>query len=532
VYGALVRHSSALLLMVSGLRSIRAVSVRGFHVAVDLAVTVRGFVWMSAAIMTPMFATASAAQSMSGTTTRACPAQSNQREALELWSAAAEALRIIVGNWGQHSDSVVHVLYDRNLGTNGRRIVRQSTKRMEMRNTRPIVAERTPSAFVSSGYVVTSGDTTSYFGPNPEVLADSTFVATHCLSIRREAGDIGVAFVPTGDRDSIPDIAGVLWLSRTPLALRSLTFEYRNTDRSVIAMRAGGRLDFETLPNGQSVIRSWHIRSPRVVRPRILQRVNGRATFESAPQVTEVHETGGLIVSGRLGDGTALPPAPLVSLGGSVRHSQRDEVVPNASVTLDSTDQRATTDTAGRFLFQSLLPGPYIVRVADSMVIMATNPDRYAAQRSNVQQVVSRIRTIPVETRLGRVSSTELRLPWRSPVNGCGPTPSTERPRFVLLGMLRATDSASLALSRVRVSWVDSSGTSALETRIDAVADAGGDVLMCGIPAGRDLAVSVVSTQGTEFQGQARVTYMGYDANNQAITGNLRPVTISVARLR
>lgn len=484
---------------------------------------------LSTVIVMVTFATASAAQSVSGTTARACPAQSSQREALELWSAASDRLRAIVGGWGKHSDSVVHLLYDRNMGANGRRIVRQTTKRVEMGNTRSIAAERAPGAFVSSGYVVASADTTSYFGPNPEVLADSSFAATHCLSIREESANIGVAFEPTRDRDSIPDIAGVLWLSRAPRALRSLTFEYRNVDRSVMAMRAGGRLDFETLPNGLPMIRSWHIRSPKVIHTRVLRRVNGRATFETGPQVTEVHETGGVIVSGRLSDGTVLPSAPLLSLGGRVRHSLRNEVVAGASVTLDSTDQRVTTDTSGRFLFQSLLPGPYIVRVADSMVIMAANPDRYAAQRTNVQQVVSRIRTIPVEARLGRAAAAELRLPWRSPVNGCGPTPKTERPRFVLLGTLQATDSSSLANAKVGLSWVDSTGTSALETRIDAVADPRGEFLMCGVPAGRDLAIQVVSTEGVQFQGQTRVTYLGYDENNQPREGSLRPVTISVA---
>jgi hypothetical protein len=488
--------------------------------------------WLSTVILIVTFATGSAGQTVSGTTARACSARSNQRAALELWSAATKALRTIVSGWSKQTDSVVHLLYDRNLGTNGRAIVRQSTRRVHADNTRPPWVARSPSEFAAAGYIVRRGDTTSYYAPNPEALADSTFAATHCLSIREERGEVGVAFMPTSDRDSLPDIAGVLWLSRTPLALRSLTFEYRNVDKAVIATRAGGRLDFETLANGQPMIRSWHIRSPRVTHPRRLQRVNGRAVFEQLPPVTEVHETGGLIVGGRLSDGTVLPLAPVASLGGSVRHSERGEVVTNASVTLDSTDRRVPTDTAGRFVFESLLPGPYIIRVADSMVIRATNPDRYAAQRTDVQQVVYRIRTTPVEARLGRVSSAELRLPWRSPVNGCGPTPRTARPRFVLLGTLQATDSSSLANAKVRASWVDSTGTSALETRMDATADRGGEFLMCGIPSGRTLAIQVISAEGAQFHGQTRVTFVGYDENNQPRAGNLRPETISVARIR
>lgn len=477
------------------------------------------------------FATVGPAQTESGGSAQGCLARSDQRAALALWSQASEALRTTVNSWSRNTDNgeVVQLLYDRNLGTNGRRIVRQSTRRVQSASTKPLRAERTPREFVTTGYVVGSGDTTSYFGPNPEVLADSSFAATHCLSIRQERGEIGVAFEPARDRSAVPDIAGVLWLSREPLALRSLTFEYRGVDRDVIVTRAGGRLEFESLTNGVTIIRAWHIRSPRVVHPRALQRVNGRTAFLDEPSITEVHEIGGVIVSGRLSDGTVVSTPPLASLGGTVRHSQRDEIVTSATVTLDSSDQRVTTDSAGRFLFQALLPGPYTVRVADSMAIMATNPDRYAAQRNNVQQVVSRIRTFPIEARVGRVPSAELRIPWRSPVNGCGPTPSTERPRFVMLGTLQATDSSSMASARVRLSWVDSTGSSALETRIEAVADAGGEVLMCGVPAGHELTVSAVSAQGAEFQGRARVTSVGYDANNRLLTGNLRLVSLNVA---
>lgn len=439
---------------------------------------------------------------------------------------------IAAANTGANSGAVVQLIYDRNLGTNGRRIVRQSTRRVAMGNTRPIRAERTPREVAASGYVVRNGDTTSYFGPDPDVLADTSFAATHCLSIREERGEVGVAFAPTSDRDSVPEIAGVLWLSRDPVALRSLTFEYRNVGRDVSAARAGGRLDFETLPNDLTIIRSWHIRAPQVVRPRVLQRMNGRAVFQNEPSISEVHETGGLIVNGRLSDGTALATPPLASLGGTVRHSLRDEFIANARVTLDSTDVHVFTDGAGRFVFESLLPGPYTVRVADSMVIMASNPNRYATQRNDVQQIVRRIRTIPVDAQLGRRASVDARLPWRSPVNGCGPTPATERPRFVMLGTLEATDSTSLSTARVRVSWVDSTGTSALETRIEAVADAGSQVLMCGIPAGRELAVSVVTTEGAEFLGRTRVTFMGYDANNQLMTGKLRLASISVVPVK
>ena len=112
-------------------------------------------------------------------------------------------------------------------------------------NIAPIRADRPPAAFVDSGYVVQKGDVSTYYGPDPMVLLDSSFAATHCLSIRSDArgrpGQIGVAFAPPRDR-TVSDIAGVLWLTREPLALKTLEFEYRGVDQSVIDMRGGGRL--------------------------------------------------------------------------------------------------------------------------------------------------------------------------------------------------------------------------------------------------------------------------------------------------
>lgn len=48
------------------------------------------------------------------------------------------------------------------------------------------------------------------------------------------------------------------------MALRSLTFEYQGVDRAITEVRAGGRLDFETMSNGVPIIRSWSVRSPKL----------------------------------------------------------------------------------------------------------------------------------------------------------------------------------------------------------------------------------------------------------------------------
>ena len=70
------------------------------------------------------------------------------------------------------------------LTIDGRQVVRQSTQRVITDNASPIRADRDPEEFVEHGYVVRRGNVTTYYGPDPEILLDSSFAATHCLSIR------------------------------------------------------------------------------------------------------------------------------------------------------------------------------------------------------------------------------------------------------------------------------------------------------------------------------------------------------------
>ena len=248
------------------------------------------------------------------------------------------------------------------------------------------------------------------------------------------------------------------------------------------------------------------------------------------PLATAIHETGGgMIGLGRLADGTQLVE-PLAKLRGRVLNAWTKEAVRGARVTLDSTDYVAISDAKGQFSFEGVVPGPYNVRVLDSVVITASNPrgDRYVTQDSLAQQIVSRMVTAPIKARLDRVSSVDLRVPWPAPVLGCGPPSPNERTRFVLLGTLQPTDGISLAKARIRLGWADTTSRYALETLISAVADADGMFIMCGIPSGRNLAVRVVSVQGAELQGSVRVNFFAEDRDGNARKDKLRFHTIVV----
>jgi hypothetical protein len=175
-----------------------------------------------------------------------CPSRADQKEALALWSSATDALlaMVVASEDSSQSGNVVQLLYNRVLDLRRGGVLRQSSQRVITSNATPIRADRDPEVFVKQGYVVRRGDVTSYYGPDAEVLLDSSFAATHCLSLRsgvsNHRGETGVAFTTPRGRDSIPDISGILWMSQNPLALRSLEFEYRNVHPAITSAAAGG----------------------------------------------------------------------------------------------------------------------------------------------------------------------------------------------------------------------------------------------------------------------------------------------------
>ncbi len=157
-----------------------------------------------------------------------CPRRSDQREALATWTAATDALvAMVIASTNQpQTGTVRQILFDRLLDSDGQRTVRQSSKRVTTANVTPIRADRNAGEFTRAGYVERRESSVVYYAPDPEVLLAPSFAATHCLSIRRDRRrptEIGVAFAPVRGRDSIPDISGVLWLSRAPLGSASWT---------------------------------------------------------------------------------------------------------------------------------------------------------------------------------------------------------------------------------------------------------------------------------------------------------------------
>jgi hypothetical protein len=315
------------------------------------------------------------------------------------------------------------------------------------------------------------------------------------------------------------------------MALRSLTFEYRGVAQPIMAIRAGGRLDFETMSNGVPVIRSWHVRSPKVGYLR-----GGYIGARWDPngervRVVEVNETGGLITRGRLADGTILS-TPLATLGGRALNDRLDEPVPGVRVTLDSTDYSVVADSSGQFSIEEVLPGPYTLRVRDSTVIVEGRLDstQKTVADSRVQQIVTRVATLTTEARIGHIVPTDVRMPWRARVPGCGTADDDFERRYFVVGDVRSHIGEPVPHARVRLSWGDSARATKVETLVDATADAGGRFFMCGIPAEVRLASRVVTSSGGDHRGTTRVNRNERDEQGRRQTTTVRTIKLVIPK--
>ena len=122
---------------------------------------------------------------------------------------------------------------------------------------------------VSEGFVRESeGNETEYYAPDAQVLLSNAFLNTHCLKLTADEASpslIGLAFEP-GIEGELADVEGTLWVDRESGELRFLEYGYTRVPFDQGREQAGGRLEFEALPDGAWIVRQWWIRMPTVQR--------------------------------------------------------------------------------------------------------------------------------------------------------------------------------------------------------------------------------------------------------------------------
>lgn len=162
-----------------------------------------------------------------------------------------------------------------------------------------------PGSFESTGWVFENDDGhLAYHGPDAETLLAEPFLRTHCFRlVRSDSADervVGIGFEPIRGRD-LTDVSGVLWVERSTAKLRSLEFRYVNLPIPVKSDRIGGTIEFDELPDGGWIVRSWEIRTP-------LTEVERRDYLGTRVRLTGLHHEGWRVLTvWRTGELTGTP---------------------------------------------------------------------------------------------------------------------------------------------------------------------------------------------------------------------------------
>jgi hypothetical protein len=113
------------------------------------------------------------------------------------------------------------------------------------------------------GFFATVGGDRTFYVPDLEIIATDWFLETHCVRVRRIAGDsLVVAFEPTRTRRGRVDVAGEFTLDYPSLTLRAMQFRYVDLPATERESGSGGSMRFARTTTGGWLIAEWAQRTP------------------------------------------------------------------------------------------------------------------------------------------------------------------------------------------------------------------------------------------------------------------------------
>lgn len=342
------------------------------------------------------------------------------------------------------------------------------------------------------GYADPRGDYVDYYAPDAEALLSDTFRRDHCFWVTRdgapEGGWVGLAFEPAEGRE-MPEIEGVLWLDETTAELKRLEFGYVNLPFRTSGHAAGGRVDFLRLPSGPWLVRRWSIRMPRIERDELRIGAYRREELE----VAGYEEEGGEVVRAASG-GRTLYDAERATVAGVVYDSVDGGPLAGARVELAGTGRVDTTGAEGRFRFPAVPEGSYRVR--------STHPSLAALGLGELEGRADVAPGERVETHLAVPGPATLaRRLCPDAGDGVG----------AVVGRVRGADGSGPVLgARVAAVWPREHGEAPREdpeawTHRRVRADDRGRFRLCGVPAGRTLALRAEAGAGVGAVAETRL---------------------------
>ncbi len=271
--------------------------------------------------------------------------------------------------------------------------VRPPTSEFGSRAGKNAYVAANPDSLADRGFLQERADGVWLYGPDANVLLSNAFLSVHCFKLERRSdrpGQIALAFEPVAGR-RVPDIAGTMWLDERTARLRHVEYMYRNVPYYEDTRYAGGRTEFEQLPNGAWIVRRWHVRSPRL----------GKAQNNPDMKVIGMRETGGEVLDVQIAGVGTTTIVPRYSISGVVYDSVNQRPLAGARVYLSGTPFSVVATEAGRFQMDSVPAGEYLVafshprldslpRYPDPLRIAAfSNIDNVVVTTPSAEQIVS-----------------------------------------------------------------------------------------------------------------------------------------------
>ena len=319
-----------------------------------------------------------------------CPSSTDHGGAFTLWEQVHAGLLAAVVAREANPATATTLSYERREGPSDHLVETQTVSVRTGSTTRPFVAAASPQQFASAGYVTTDASSggRTLFAPDADVLLDESFALTHCFHLQEadgaHRGQIGLAFAPVRQREGTVDVSGVIWVDAAQPALRSLDFRHTGFDAAWSRNPPGGHIEFHSAPNGVSFVERWFIDVPmlRVTSGAAGSVSPGRDASSQADHVTVVATwvSGGSVVSTRWRDGTSWSDAP-TGISGVVTEKDTSHPVAGALVSIDGTRDTVSTDSLGRFDFTPMVPGRYLLRIADTTLRGVCTRSRGLARR-------------------------------------------------------------------------------------------------------------------------------------------------------
>ena len=405
-----------------------------------------------------------------------CPSSTDHGGAFTLWEQVHAGLLAAVVTREANPATATTLSYERRESPSDHLVENQTVTVRTGSTTRPFVAAASPQQFAAAGYVTTDASSggRTLFAPDADVLLDESFALTHCFHLQEadgaHRGQIGLAFTPVRRREGTVDVSGVIWVDAAQPALRSLDFRHTGFDAAGSGNPPGGHIEFHSAPNGVSFIERWFIDVPmlRVTSGAAGSVSPGRVASSQPDHVTVVatYVSGGSVVSTRWRDGTSWSDAP-TGISGVVTETDTSHPVAGALVSIEGTRDTVSTDSLGRFDFTPMVPGRYLLRIAD------TTLEAFARDRSDSRVVVvERNRVLDVRAQLPAIGATIAQV--------CKNAGSVFR--SVLVGHIER-DGAAGDNGQVRASWRVNLGGQAIDLNREGQVDAQGRFLVCGLPS-------------------------------------------------